>query len=372
MSVEKDMESSNIVETPKSTLFTLKNVVMGLGIFAALGLATVGCLRLLRSSSKLSFFLGWTEGNDENGVNDSIRTRDLVFDKISSSTPYWFPFYADGSPYGIIPKQVDNTCTLLSTRRSPSFSGSNPKLSKDGKSIYVYDSTSKFIHRFDLDTKNYFSNGIMYSYDKHFAVTSKYLFRGAAVHSSSGKTFFSKIRKYQLNVIGSSRLIYKEFRTKCKRNQLPRVLATTSDGLKVFYACEDNGRKPELNRIYFKDFRARKNILVCEITKTPDWFLISPDERYTVHIEPDGNKPVELRSAQDGSHIYSMQLGANFDYSSIKNVAFSADGKSIHIISVKESPRKKEATISTIDFEKLLNGDIDFLGEPLPIEFPRR
>ena len=41
--------------------------------------------------------------------------------------------------------------------------------------------------------------------------------------------------------------------------------------------------------------------------------------------------------------------------------------KSIHIISVKESPRKKEATISTIDFEKLLNGDIDFLGEPLPI-----
>ena len=366
MSVERDMESNNIEyeERQKSTLFTLKNVVMAVGI-----LATVGILRHLRSSSKLSFLLGWTEGNNENGVSDSIRTRYPVFDEISSSTPYWIPFYADGAPYGIIPKQVDNTCTLLSTERSPSVSGSNPKPSKDGKSIYLYDSSSKFIHRFDLYTKNYFSNGIMYSYDKHFAVTSKYLFRGAAAHSASGKTFSSKIRRYELNIIGTVALRFKVFKTKCKRNQLARVLATTNDGSKVYYACEDNGRK---NRIYLKDFGAGEDFLVNDISKTPDWFLISPDERYTVHIEPYGNKTIELCFAKDGSHIYSMQLGADFDYPSIKNVAFSADGKYIHIISVKDNPRKKEATISTIDFEKFLHKDIDFLGEPLPIEFPRR
>ena len=364
------MESNNIdyEEHEKHTLFTLKNLVMGLGILAALGLATAGSLRLLRSGSKSAITSEQGDEGNQNEISNSNQNRDLSFDEISSSTPYWIPFYAHGSPYGIIPKQVDNTCTLLSTEGSPSFSGSNPKLSIDGKTVYVYDSTSKTIKLLDLDTKTYLSDGIIWACDKYFAVIGEYLFGGGGEYLADGETFISKIRKYHLNLIKSGIVKYEPFRTKCKRNQLAHVLATTNDGSKVFYACEDNGRK---NRIYLKDFGAGEDFLVNDISETPDWFLISPDERYTVHIEPYGNKTIELCFAQDGSHIYSMQLGANFDYPSIKNVAFSADGKYIHIINVKDNPRKKEATISTIDFEKFLHGNIDFLGEPLPIEFPR-
>ena len=134
------MESNNIEteETLKTTLFTLKNVAVAVGILAALGLITAGSLRFLRSGLKSpnqSELAELAEESEENDVSDQVQSINLVFDVISSSTPYWIPFFVSNSLYGIIPKQADNTCTYLNTRAVQIIDGFNPKITKDRKYV---------------------------------------------------------------------------------------------------------------------------------------------------------------------------------------------------------------------------------------------
>lgn len=68
--------------------------------------------------------------------------------------------------------------------------------------------------------------------------------------------------------------------------------------------------------------------------------------------------------------VVNRKLGNDVDFSTIKNVAFSEDGKSIHVINVKGFTGTKQATIRSINYEKLLSGDKKFLGKPLAIKFP--
>ena len=98
---------------------------------------------------------------------------------------------------------------------------------------------------------------------------------------------------------------------------------------------------------------------------------MSPDDKYTVHFVSK-TKTIEVLDVNTGQIFANPQLGGDFDFSTIKNVAFSEDGKLIHVINVKDSKRKKGATIRTIDFDRLLNKEDDFLGEALTINFPRR
>ena len=370
------MESNNIdtEETPKSALFTLKNAALALGILAALGFVTAGSLRLLRGGSKFPITSEQGDDSEENDINNQVQSKNLIFDEISSSTTYWIPFFVGNSPYGIIPKQADNTCTLLNDTGFQVFTpGSGPKLSKDGRFVYYFDFTLKEINRFDLDTKKYLIIGVIKHVDNHFAITSDKLIKGARDYVFISSGYIYKIRRYELNSIGTETLSHEDFKTNCELYE-PRVLATTSDGTKVFYACLSKSENSisHKNYIYLKDFSAgpdAEDSLVCEISVTPDWFLISPDDQYIVHFVTESNT-VEIRKIQDGSVIANGELGADVDFQRIENIAFSEDRESVHIINVHDSYHKQGATIRTIDFKKLLNGKDDFLGEPLSIEFP--
>lgn len=363
-----DIESNGIEteKTPKSSLFTLKNAALALGILAALGLATVGSLRLLRGGSKLPITPEQGDEGEENEISNSNRNR------VSSSTPCWFPFFAGNSLYGINPKQVDNKCTLLNDELAQSINGSRPKLSKDEKFVFYFDSTRAAINRFDLDAKTNLSKRTIWSTDNHFVITSEKLIKGITGYDRESDGTMASIRRYDLNSIGTEALSHEDFKTNCEKNQLARVLAVTSDGSKVFYACENNWKNSSdhKNRIYFKDYNAdpdyAEDSLVCEISKTPDWFLISPADQFTVHFVTE-LKMILIREIQTGEQIAAAFLGDEFDFSTIKNIDFSKDGKSIHIIN---STGEKEATIRTIDFKKLLNMEANFLGEPQTIEFP--
>ena len=365
-----DIESDNFEaeESPKSTLFTLKKIAIAVGIFAALGLVTAGSLYLLgNSSSSLS------------PPTHMFQRNNLVFDDISSGTPYWIPFFVDHFPYGIIPKQTDNTCTLLYSDLSSTAADAVPKLSKDRKYIYFFDNDKDEAGTLclDVDTKTIVPERTVGHYDKYFALTQDKFISGTSMRAYEGIIEVPKIRLSNLDTIGTNNLSFTDYESRCESLEKAIVLASTSDASKVFYACVFKGFNFNASRIFLKDFTAdataEGDIPICEKSYTPDWFLISPDNRYTVHIGFDGHyKIIEIGNAQTGAHVLFKFLPSNFDYSSIKNVAFSEDGKSIHVINVKDTTEGKEATIRTIDFEKLLRREADFFGEALPIELPRR
>ena len=370
MSVERDLEGSNIdyEEHEKSTLFPLKSLVMAVGILAALGLATVGSLRLLRSGSKLSFLSG------NSGASNSNQASELVFDTFCSRTPYWIPFFdVNNTLYGIIPKQADNTCTNFNFGSAFISYALNPKLSKDGKFVFFYDSNK--IKCFNVDARSFVLEKFIAHKDRYFAVTSEKLIKGDTKTVANQSVFSATIRRYDLNSIETDTFSYEEIETKCERNQYARVLAATSDGSKVFYACEYSLSitRRENKIIYVKDFNADPDLedeFVRKIENMPDFVLMSPDDKYTIHFVTKTGK-IEVIDVKTGKKVVNRRLGDNVDFSTIKNVAFSDDGKSIHVINVKSDTGTKQATIRSINYEKLLSGNKKFLGEALPIEFPR-
>ena len=360
-----DIESDNFEaeEMPKSTLFTIKKIAMAMGIFAALGLVTAGSLYLLgNSSSSLS------------PPTNMFQRNNLVFDDISSSTPYWIPFFVDHFPYGIIPKPADNTCTLLYSNLPSTAADAVPKLSKDREYIYFYGNDEDGTLCLDVDTKAIVPERTVGHYDKYFALTQdKFI---SAVTVIQDRNVVSKIRLSSLDPIGTNPLSFTDYESRCVSFEQPIVLASTNDASKIFYACVIKEFNFNATRIFLKDFTtdatAETDIPISEKSYIPDWFLISPDNQYTVHIGFDGHhKIIEIGNAQTGVYVLFKFLPSDFEYSSIKNVTFSDDGKSIHIINVKDSPAGKETTIRAIDFEKLLRREADFAGEALPIEFPR-
>ena len=372
MTTFNDIESKGIEaeETPKSTLFTLKNALMVFGIFAALGVATAGSLRLLRGCIK-SEQAGEAEENEENDISDQAKSIDLIFDEISSSKPYWIPFFVGNSTYGIIPKQEDNTCTYLNSGTIHKIDGFNPKLSKNKKYVIFWGTYR--IHLFDVDSGSIITDRIIPHEDRHFAVTWKNLIIGDLIKRR--KNGIARIQRYELDLIESGAFYFYGFKTKCEENQHVRVLAAASDDSKVVYACEDSvpSAIPKSKPIYVKDFNADSNTedqLVCKIANIPEFVIMSPDDKYTVHFVSK-TKTIEVLNVNTREMVVNRQLGDDFYFSTIKNVAFSEDGKLIHVVNVKDSKRKKGATIRTIDFEKLLAWDDDYLGPPLAIEFPR-
>ena len=294
MTTFNDIESKGIEaeETPKSTLFTLKNALMVFGIFAALGIATAGSLRLLRGCI-ISEQAGEAEENEENDINDQAQSIDLIFDEISSSTPYWIPFFVGNSTYGIIPKQEDNTCTYLNTGTIHNIDGFNPKLSKNKKYVIFWGTYR--IHLFDVDSGSIITDRIIPHKDRHFAVTSEKLIKGDIKKVANQSGFFATIRHYDLNSFETGTFSYEELKTACVKNQFARVLAATSDGSKLFYACENSMTRSMWGNktIYVKDFNADSNTedqLVSIIANMPDFVIMSPDDNYTVHFVPKTKK----------------------------------------------------------------------------------
>ena len=367
-----DMESNDIEteESPRSTLFTLKNAVISVGILAVLGLATVGLFRHHRSGSKSPFLSG------NSGASNSNQASELFFDTFSSTTPYWIPFFVvNNTLYGIIPKQADNTCTNFNFGSAFISYALNPKLSKDGKFVFFYDSNQ--IKCFNVDAKSFVPGKFIEHKDRYFAVTSETLIKGntKTVENGGDRGISATIRRYDLNSIETDTFSYEEFETKCDNNRFARVLAATSDGSKVVYACEypmtQIGRKDK--DIYVKDFNADSNTkdkFVYRIENMPDFVIMSPDDNYTVHFVSE-TETIEVFDVKTGQKDVTLRLDGDFDFSTIKNVAFSEDGKSIHVINAKGCTGTKQATIRSINYEKLLSGDKKFLEKPLAIEFPR-
>ena len=235
------MESNNFdtEKTPKTTLFTLKNVAVAVGILAALGLVTAGSLRLLRGGSESlnqSEQTALADESEENDISDQVQSINLVFDVISSRTPYWIPFFVSNSLYGIIPKQADNTCTYLNTEAVHNIDGFNPKITKDRK--YVIFCGTKGHHWFDVDNGSFITDRTVYHEDRHFAVTGENLIIGDVIERRMIGN--AQIKRYNLEMFNASAVIFNCLNTKCERNQRVRVLAATNDDSKVLYACEDS------------------------------------------------------------------------------------------------------------------------------------
>ena len=150
---KRTWKAATSTRNSKSTLFTLKEErSYGLGIWLLWDLQLSDVYAFLEVVQSYHFRVGLKEMMK---MELMIRSELVIlfFDKICSSTPYWIPFYADGSPYGIILKQVDNTLYFAKySKITLSFSGNQNSL-KDSKIHLRLRSTSKFIHRFDLDTK---------------------------------------------------------------------------------------------------------------------------------------------------------------------------------------------------------------------------
>ena len=362
--MESNNNFDNSEETKRSSCFTVKNVTLSLGVLVALGLVTAGSFYLLRKRK-------WSIPNHQ---TYTIQRNNPVFDRISSRTPFWIPFFVDQYPYGIIPKPAGNTCTLLYKFLPSSVSGAIPKLSKDRKYIYFYHNFPPEIRCLDVDTKNIVTERRVCHYDKYFALTQDKFISGASIRTYEGVTV-PKIRLSNLDTVGTDPLSFTEYESKCESYEKAIVLGSTSDASKVFYACVFQGFNNNACKIFLKDFTTdapAEDISVCQKSYTPEWFMISPDNQYTVHFGFDGhNKIIEIRNAQNSAFVLIKLLDDNFDLTTIRNVAFSEDGKSLHIINVKDSMGEKEATIRTIDFEKLLAREADYLGPPLAIKFSR-
>ena len=225
----------------------------------------------------------------------------------------------------------------------------------------------------DIDNGSFITDRIVYHEDRHFAVTGKNLIKGDVIERRMNG--IAQIRRYNLEMVNAGAAIINCLNTKCERNQLVRVLAATNDDSKVFYACEDSvpSALPKNKPIYVKNSNEKSNTgdqFVTIIANIPEFIIMSPDDKHTVHFVSK-TKTVEVLNVSTGQIFVNPQLGGDFDFSTIKNVAFSEDGKLIYVINVKDCTGSKQATIRSINYEKLLRGDKKFLGKPLDIEFRR-
>ena len=158
-----DMESNNIEteETLKTTLFTLKNVAVAVGNLGCFGTNNCRVTCFLRSGLKSpnQSELAELKKSEENDVSDQVQSINLVFDVISSSTPYWIPFSLV-THYTVSFQSKPTTRTYLNTRAVQIIDGFNPKL--QGPQI------RHLCVQKDIDNRSFITDRIVYHEDLTF------------------------------------------------------------------------------------------------------------------------------------------------------------------------------------------------------------
>ena len=345
-----DIERNDIDpnEDTSSELFTWQNAVIALGFL----LLTVGSVLFI------SFKLTAESVSRQTRQTNSVTARALVFDEISISTANWAPFAVENKLYGTVPKAADNTCTLLGTFNNSLPTLTNLKLSKDKKFIYFYNPVQRRIERFDVDAKTLCPDFGIHSTNPYFAVTNKHLTIGTEEITSNG--IIPKLIRYKLDQLD----FQEEFKTRCTEQQTMRVLASASDDSKIYYACRSISNPDENPIIHYIDFQGDPHAqnYSYRIITMPDLFVLSPNNHYALMLLDD-KKTLLLLNLR-------VATGATYteDFSSIRNITFSDDGKSIYLI---KKDTKSEAVIQVIDFLKFRQIKQGSIGPRLVIEFPQ-